>query len=93
MENRSWRTACRGPLLIHASLRPDPDPGVPARLLWTMTDPGAYGRPRAAWQARRAIIGVVFLAGILTGSPSPRALLGRHHRKLEFPPPAGPPVP
>ena len=33
VENRSWRTAYRGPLLIHASLHPDP---------------GARGRGQAA---------------------------------------------
>jgi ASCH domain len=93
VENRSWRTAYRGPLLIHASLRPDPDPEVAARLLWTMADPEAYGRPRAAWQARGAIIGVVFLADIMTDSPSPWALPRRYHWKLEFPLPVDPPFP
>jgi hypothetical protein len=91
--NRSWRTAYRGPLLIHASLRPDPDPEVAARLLWTMTDPEGYGQPRTAWQTRGAIIGLVFLADILTDSPSPWAVPGCYHWKLEFPSPVDPPFP
>lgn len=93
VENRRWRTAYRGPLLIHASLRPDPDPEAVARLLWTMTDPGAYRQPRTAWQARGAIIGVVFLADIMTDSPSPWAVPGCYHWQLEFPSPVDPPFP
>lgn len=71
VENRRRRTAYRGPLLIHAGKKADPDPEAPARLLWTTADPEAYGQPRAAWQAREAIIGVVHLADVLTDSPQP----------------------
>lgn len=68
VENRRRRTAYRGPLLIHAGKNPDPDPGASSRLLWTMADPGAFRQLRGAWQAREAIIGVVHLADVLTGS-------------------------
>jgi hypothetical protein len=93
VENRRWRTTYRGPLLIHAGLDADPDPEAPATLLWTMADPEAFGRPRAAWQARGAIIGLVFLADIRTDSPSPWAAAGCYHWVFEFPSPLTPPVP
>lgn len=76
VENRRWRTAHRGPLLIHAGQDADPDPEASAKLLWTMGDPEAFGQPRAAWQARGAIIDVVFLDDILTDSSSPWAAAG-----------------
>ncbi len=91
VENRRWKTAYRGPLLIHAGK--DADPGGSESLLWTMADPEAFGRPRAAWQARGAIIGLVFLADILTDSPSRWAISGCFHWMLEFPSPIDPPVP
>ena len=91
VENRRWKTAYRGPLLIHAGK--DADPGGSESLLWTMADPEAFGRPRAAWQARGAIIGLVFLADILTDSPSRWAISGCFHWMLEFPTTIAPPVP
>ena len=86
VENRRQRTAYRGPLLIHAGQNADPGPEASARLLWTMADPDVFGQPRAAWQARGAIIGVVFLADVLTDSPSRWATAGRYHWVLEIPP-------
>jgi hypothetical protein len=91
VENRGWRTTYRGPLLIHAGK--DTDPAGSARLLWTMADPEVFGQPRAAWEARGAIIGLVFLADILTDSPSRWAVPGRYHWMLEFPSPIDPAVP
>jgi hypothetical protein len=44
VENRRWRTTYRGPLLIHAGKDPDPDGST--SLLWTMTDPEAFGHPK-----------------------------------------------
>lgn len=79
VENRRWRTTCRGPLLIQAGKNSDPDPEATSRMLWTMADPGAFGQPRAAWQARAAIIGFVYLADILTDSRSPWAATGWYH--------------
>ena len=93
VDNRRWRTAYRGPLLIHAGKNADPDPDASSRLLWTMADPEAFGQPRTAWQAREAIIGVVHLADILTDSPSPWAAVGWHHWVFEFPAPVDPPIP
>ncbi len=93
VENRRWRTAYRGPLLIHAGKNADPDPEATARVLWTMADPEAFGQPRAALRAREAIVGFVHLADVLTDSPSPWATAGRYHWALEFPEPIDPPIP
>ena len=93
VENRRWRTAYRGPLLIHAGKNADPDPEATSRLLWTMADPEALRQPRAAWQAREAVIGVVHLADILTDSPSPWATARWYHWVFEFPSPVDPPIP
>ena len=93
VENRRWRTTYRGLLLIHAAKDPDPDPETPADLLWTMADPGGYGQPRTAFRARGAIIGLVYLADVLTDSPSRWAAVGRYHWVLEFPSPVDPPLP
>ena len=68
VENRRWQTSYRGPLLIHAAKEDDPA-GI-ARVLWTMADPEAFEQPRAAFETRGAIIGVAYLADILTDSPS-----------------------
>jgi hypothetical protein len=91
VENRRWKTTYRGPLLIHAGK--DADPGGAESLLWTMADPEAFGQPRAAWETRGAIIGLVFLTDILTDSASRWAIPGRYHWALEFPSPIDPPVP
>ena len=91
--NRRWRTTYRGPLLIHAAKNPDPDPQAPAAVLWTMADPGGFGQPRTAFQARGAIIGLVYLVDILTDSPSQWAAVGRYHWVLEFPSPVDPALP
>jgi ASCH domain len=93
VENRRWRTAYRGVLLIHAGQDADPEPGASTRLLWTMADPEAFGRPRAAWQARGAIIGVVVLADVLTDSSSRWAAARWYHWVFEFPSPVDPPIP
>jgi hypothetical protein len=91
--NRRRRTAYRGPLLIHAGKNADPDPEATARLLWTMADPEAFRQPRAAWQAREAIIGVVHVADVLTDSPRPWAAAGWYHWVFEFPAPVDPVIP
>jgi len=93
VENRRRRTAYRGPLLIHAGKNADPDPETSSRLLWTMADPEAFRQPRAAWQAREAIIGVVHLADVLTDSRSPWATAGWYNWAFEFPSPIDPPIP
>jgi len=91
VENRRWQTSYRGPLLIHAARNADPNSA--ARLLWTMPDPEAYGQPREAFEARGAIIGLVYLADILTDSPSRWAQPRSYHWKLESPAPVDPPIP
>jgi hypothetical protein len=90
IENRRWKTSYRGALLIHAGIHTDPD-GV-GELLRTMADPGSFGQPRSSWEARGAIIGLVFLADVLTDSPSRWALPHRYHWALEFPSPIEPAV-
>jgi ASCH domain len=93
VENRRWRTAYRGLLLIHAGKNADPDPEAYPRLLWTMADPEAFAQPRRAWEAREAIIGFVYLTDVLTDSPSPWATAGLYHWAFEFPAPVDPLVP
>jgi hypothetical protein len=61
VENRTWQTSYRGPLLIHAAK--DDDPAGVATLLWTMADPGAFAQPWAVFEARGAIIGVAYPRG------------------------------
>jgi hypothetical protein len=90
VENRRWQTAHRGPLLIHAGKKIDPD--GPALVLKTLADPEVFGRPRTAWEARGAIIGLVFLADILTDSPSRWAIPRWYHWVFEFSTPIDPPV-
>ncbi len=93
VENRRWRTTYRGLLLIHAGKNADPDPEAYPRLLWTMADPEAFAQPKQAWEAREAIIGFVYLADVLTDSPSPWATAGLYHWAFEFPAPVDPLVP
>jgi hypothetical protein len=58
-----------------------------------MADPGVFGQPRAAFEARGAIIGIAYLADILTDSPSRWAQPHCFHWMLEAPAPVDPPVP
>jgi ASCH domain len=91
VENRRWKTRHRGPLLIHAGMDVDPDGS--ALVLKTIADPYVFARPQSAWDARGAIIGLVFLADILTDSSSRWAIPGWYHWALEFPSPIDPPIP
>jgi hypothetical protein len=91
VENRGWRTSYRGPLVIHAAR--EPDPAAAEDVLRTIADPVLLGHPAAAWQARGAFIGLVFLAEIRADSPSPWAMAGQYNWVLEFPAPIDPPVP
>jgi hypothetical protein len=84
-------TSYRGLLLIGAAK--EDDPAGSAMVLWTMADPGAFGQPGAAFKARGAIIGMAYLADILTDSASRWAQPRRFHWTLEFPAPVDPPVP
>lgn len=91
VENRRWTTRHRGPLLIHAGVDVDPDGS--ASVLKTIADADVFARPRTAWEARGAIIGLVFLADILTDSHSRWAIPGWYNWALEFPSPIDPPIP
>jgi ASCH domain len=84
VENRSWRTRHRGPLLIHASLRPDPQGReFMARL----------GIDVPEILPRGVLLGSVVLADIVDDSPSPWAMPGSLHWLLEDPRPWPEPVP
>jgi hypothetical protein len=91
VENRRWKTRYRGPLLIHAGNQSDP--AGSGSILWVMDDPEAFGQPRAAFEARGAIIGVANLVDVLIDSSSPWAMPGWFHWLLEFPEPVDPPIP
>ncbi len=83
-ENRTWRTKYRGPLLIHASLRPDPEArGFAAGL----------GLEIPAVVPRGAILGSVYLVDVVDDSDSPWAEPGQQHWLLECPQPWPEPVP
>src|SRR5688500_18129278 len=78
VENRSWSTAHRGPLLIHASARLDPE-GF--RFLWqlglhrVLPDDLAQGR----------LIGSVRVVDVVRGYPSGWALRGAYQWVLRSP--------
>lgn len=61
IENRTWATTYRGPLLIHASQRVDADADTRGRLT----------RAEVALLPRGGIIGAVFLKDCVTESESP----------------------
>lgn len=61
VENRTWNTSYRGPLLVHAAGTLQPDVHLPA---WC-------AQPVAGALVHRAIIGVVDLVDVVKSSPSP----------------------
>ena len=82
-ENRSWRTTYRGPLLIHASMRPDPDGrAFIARLGIDVPEDLPAG----------VILGSVRLVDVVDDSDSPWAEPGQRHWQLEDPQPWPVPV-
>jgi ASCH domain len=97
VENRSWTTAHRGPLLIHASARPDWEAPAWAWTAAGLTPPPADGRPArkhlAAVMPLGAVLGSAVLRGIVTGSTSRWAEPGHYHWLLGDPEPWPLPVP
>jgi hypothetical protein len=83
-ENRSWRTTYRGPLAIHASLRPDPE----GRAFMA-----ALGIDVPEDLPRGVILGSVVLVDVVDDSDSPWAEPGQRHWLLEDPQPWPEPVP
>jgi len=87
VENRSWKTRYRGPVLIHASQRFDPSAHDLARCLEEAADPRAQaframlGRPPVS----SAIIGVADLRAIVRDSDSPWAEEDMFHWRFENP--------
>jgi hypothetical protein len=81
VENRTWGTAWRGTLLIHAGKSADPYPDDVARVNGT--------------DVRSAIVAVATLADIhvCDGACSPWAEAGRHHWVLSDVRPVAEPVP
>jgi len=71
----------------------DTDPDGPASVLKTIADPYVFARPRSAWDAHGLVIGLVFLADVLTDSASQWAIAGWYHWVFEFPSPIDPPIP
>lgn len=77
VENRSWPTAYRGPLFIHAAMRDAPH--------WQRSAmAGALAAiPAHARAVHGAIIGLVELTGCVRDSGSPWAIPGRWHWTIE----------
>lgn len=80
IENRTWRTHYRGPLLIHAGAKVEADPDWPRRV----------SRPAHEELERGAIIGVVDLVDVVEKSRSkwfqgPFGLVLRNPRALSRP--------
>ena len=69
IENRTWRTSYRGPLLIHASLGADPENFMPKQREWL--EFAGIAIPEDL--PRGAIVGAVTLAGVVEahGTTSP----------------------
>lgn len=76
VECRTWPTSYRGPLLIHASQRPNPD--APAFL-------SALGVEAPARQQAGMILGTVTLTDVITDSASPWAEPDNYHWLLANP--------
>jgi len=87
VENRSWTTSYRGPLLIHAGQREDPDG-------WTFLDTLGITLPVSS-APTGGIIGIVDLIDVVEDSSSPWAEPGQYHwilarpRPLDFQPAKG----
>jgi hypothetical protein len=69
VENRTWTTRHRGPLVIHAGKQIDPA-GRPF---------ASRAGLEVAELSRGAVLGVVALHGVVEDSPSPWALPGQFH--------------
>lgn len=87
VENRSWPTKHRGPLLIHAGSAFEPD-GYEAVKRFATQRP-----PPASEFTHGAIIGVVDLVGCLQNVSSEWAIPGEWHWVLSSPQPFDAPVP
>lgn len=82
VENRSWRTNHRGPLLIHAGAAMDPVEG------WRVLEVA-----RLAEIPRGALIGMVEVVGCVRDSPSRWARPGQWHWELANARPLPRPIP
>lgn len=87
VENRTWSTKYRGPLLIHAGKTWDRDGYAWAAMVWT--GPDSFG---ADWISpdpddhATGIVGIVDLVDVLNGtSPSPWAMRNQFHWRLTNP--------
>lgn len=85
VENRSWRTSYRGPLLIHAGLTIDQD-GLDELARRGVT-------PRLDQLERGALIARVRLVDVVTDSPSSWADAGSFHFVLADVEPLAEPIP
>lgn len=87
VENRTWRTGYRGPLLIHAAQAFDEE--MHAAPLSTWRRYGIKSRPACLFE-RSAIVGVVDLVDIVQDSTSRWAIDGCYHWLLANPRPLEP---
>ena len=78
VENRTWTTKYRGPLLIHASQKIDRD------VMQRLTSDPLFKNLEASC-ATSAIIGVVELTDVVTNSRSEWAAEGQYHWLLSKP--------
>jgi hypothetical protein len=79
VECRSWTTSYRGPLLIHAGQREDPDG-------WTFLDTLGITLPVSS-APTGGIIGIVDLIDVVENHPSEWAAKGQYHWVLADPRP------
>jgi hypothetical protein len=97
VENRTWATTHRGPLLIHASTRPDWEAPAWAWTAAGLEPPPADGRfvkkHRAAAIPTGVILGSVTLTGVVDDSPSVWAQPDQRHWLMSDPEPWPVPVP
>jgi hypothetical protein len=87
VENRSWSTKYRGPLLIHAGSAFEPDGYETVKQL------ASQAPPPSAELIHGAIIGVVDLVDCVRGLPSVWAVADQWHWCLRDPRPFHPAVP
>lgn len=85
VENRTWRTAYRGPLIVHAGTGIDREGLAAAARAGINTDPRRI--------PRGACLGVVNLDGITADHPSAWAEPDHYHWSLSDPRPLPAPVP
>lgn len=91
IENRTWQTRYRGPLLIHAAKKED-WLEIAAGLARVTTDEFPF-KTLARRIVFGAVVGRVMLVDVVRDHPSSWAVPGRHHWVLAHPELIEPPIP